>query len=715
MPTVTIYGSTSDAYGYQRNTAYSAVHDDTSAYGTIGSSNYIKVGQYTDSTYFYIYRSYIYFDTSSIPVGAVITSARLSLRVYTDSSDTDFDVVIQNGQPNRPQDPPDNTDFYYGYYSGDGGSVNTSSASVGSYLDIPLNSTGISWINKGGETKFCLRSRKDIDSIAPTDDEYIWFSSADSRSYPILEITYVVTASESREGDFGLTPNIYREGDYGLSIIASEARETDFGLEDFQKYTPILVKINGTDARDIVRVITITDNRFNEIDECVVETKSLEELPSYINTDAINEIEVWYSNADLLFAGYFYPPDKTPKHNVLNNIYTFKALSWLDKFKRIRVTKTFDGYTASQIVKALVEEYAPDFSTEYVDNNTTVLHLTFDRQTLYDCIDTVASLVQWNFWIDDNKIVHFVDLVNQSHSGVTIDDEHFIAAEGFTKYDYSQLFNKVVVKGGQALSELQYKDWYGDGSTTRFKVSYIEFENLLVKMNGIPLAGGFYGKDDFSTKEYLLDTDTKEIIFETAPSSSDHIEVWYQFIYTPVYTYEDQESIEKWGILEAEPITQPSVTDVNTLKYIGKVFVDTHKDPKVVGKIVVRDTQLSKMIYAGNYIDVDLSRYYTGTIQIDKIIHTITPTKHELQILQRPQRDLYRTLADIFDKIESHDLRLNQMEGSQVLQTTKSVTDTLTLSDSATIETPSLPYYIEDFDENIGLVEVEATSEQLNN
>ena len=671
-------------------------------------THYDRVNDESDSTYVYqnqtsVYKQDIYGLPNHTTEAGVINSVTLYFRYKptTISSSKGYikGFIVTNGSKYY-------TSLYYGTFTffttkSKTWTTNPSTGNAWTWDEIDNLQAGISVKKDGSGYIQCSEVWVEVDYTPITREE--------------REVEFGVSAPDTRRVEFGVGLPDTRRAKFGVSTLKENQRSVSFGVKQYQKYSPVLVKINGTDARDIVRVITITDNRFNEIDECVIETKSLEELPSYINTDAINEVEIWYSNADLLFAGYFYPPDKTPKHNVLNNIYTFKALSWLDKFKRIRVTKTFDGYTASQIVRALVEEYAPDFSTEYIDNNTTTLHLTFDRQTLYDCIKTVASLVQWNFWVDNNKAVHFVDLVNQSHSGVTIDDEHFIAAEGFTKYDYSQLFNKVVVKGGQALSELQYKDWYGDGSTTRFKVSYIEFENLLVKKNGTALAGGFYGKDDFSTKEYLLDVDTKEIIFETAPSSSDHIEVWYQFIYTPVYTYEDQESIEKWGILEAEPITQPSVTDVSTLKYIGQVFVDTHKDPKVVGKIVVRDTQLSKMIYAGDYIDVDLSRYYTGTIQIDKIIHTITPTKHELQIIQRPQRDLYRTLADVFDKLESYDLRLKQMEGSQVLQTTKSVTDTLTLSDSVSIETPSLPYYIEDFDENIGLVEVEATSEQLNN
>jgi hypothetical protein len=37
------------------------------------------------------------------------------------------------------------------------------------YSNIVLNTNGRNWINKGGITKFCLRSSKDIISLAPVE------------------------------------------------------------------------------------------------------------------------------------------------------------------------------------------------------------------------------------------------------------------------------------------------------------------------------------------------------------------------------------------------------------------------------------------------------------------------------------------------------------------------------------------------------------------
>ena len=68
----------------------------------------------------------VYFtDTSAIPDFAIITSATLSLYGSNDYPTTDFDIVIQNGQPTYPHEPLVIGDYYKDYYSNDGGSITT--------------------------------------------------------------------------------------------------------------------------------------------------------------------------------------------------------------------------------------------------------------------------------------------------------------------------------------------------------------------------------------------------------------------------------------------------------------------------------------------------------------------------------------------------------------------------------------------------------------
>jgi len=169
------------------------VHDASSAEYVGDYADTLVIGQWKSGPAYTIFRSFLFFDTSIIPEDANITSAVLSIYILYDYSDNDFNVTVQNGQPTYPHMPIQAEDYYYGYYIGNYGSRNTSEISGAGYWNITL--TDFSIINKNGYTKLCLRSNKDIESIAPTqevinEDIVIYSADAGSNYAPKLYITY---------------------------------------------------------------------------------------------------------------------------------------------------------------------------------------------------------------------------------------------------------------------------------------------------------------------------------------------------------------------------------------------------------------------------------------------------------------------------------------------------------------------------------------------
>jgi len=111
------------------------------------------------------YRTMLIFDTSTIPANAIIFSAYVAI-AQTDIGLGGGKIVVQNGMPTYPHDPVVVADFDKTFYSGNGGEANIQSlVTVPAYIVISLNSTGMGWINKGGSTKFCLRSDEDINGV----------------------------------------------------------------------------------------------------------------------------------------------------------------------------------------------------------------------------------------------------------------------------------------------------------------------------------------------------------------------------------------------------------------------------------------------------------------------------------------------------------------------------------------------------------------------
>ncbi|MEK6734529.1 MAG: hypothetical protein AABY27_05420, partial [Pseudomonadota bacterium] len=198
-PLSSVTGQTSDGWIEGIDTTYSGARSTSSSFSMAGT--YLTVGQgYSNSgspdyidTY-KVYRTYLDFNTSSIPDNAVVTDVKLSLNVSTDSSSTDFNVSIYEfnwTEPINSTTMESNYDAVGAVY--DALWRNTTGLSKIYYNSSSLNN---SWINLTGDTKYQLRSDRDVNSNEPTDSEYITVKSAETvGAEPILYVTYTVDAT----------------------------------------------------------------------------------------------------------------------------------------------------------------------------------------------------------------------------------------------------------------------------------------------------------------------------------------------------------------------------------------------------------------------------------------------------------------------------------------------------------------------------------------
>lgn len=187
--TITAYQSKAVRYIGVNNESYA------SCWGAaVGTDVYAtpEVGSYELSGPRWVFeRTVLYFDTSSISPGNIALA-----RILSDCfkwSTVNFDVVLQNGQPTYPSDPPVVDDYNKAFYSGDGGRFNTSLVVLGGagQVNIPLilNLSGRSWINYGGITKLVVRSQGDIQGAS--DGQNNTFTLRKSGApHPRLEITF---------------------------------------------------------------------------------------------------------------------------------------------------------------------------------------------------------------------------------------------------------------------------------------------------------------------------------------------------------------------------------------------------------------------------------------------------------------------------------------------------------------------------------------------
>jgi len=256
--TITCYSTANDGYieGWSAN--YSTVWS-ASTYPVFDEGD-LYMGQCKYSDY-YIYRSFLFFDTSSLPDDAVITSAMLSLYGSGGYHTTDFNITIQNGQPNYPHAPLQEGDYAKGNYSGNGGQFDTTSYFEGGWNNITLNSDGISWISKAGTTKLCLRSDREIGGIEPNIDfeEFVTVcaNEAGEGYEPKLVITYTSPVTPQTEEMFEYC--IY-EPMYGEAVYETDSAQT-FTPQIRHKLSKVVLCVyrSGNPAGDFIVSIRNTD------------------------------------------------------------------------------------------------------------------------------------------------------------------------------------------------------------------------------------------------------------------------------------------------------------------------------------------------------------------------------------------------------------------------------------------------------------------------
>lgn len=188
------FGSNVDGFTWMYGTDYNSARNSLTGF-TSNTSITLEVGQNWNDPNYEFKRLLLFFDTSNLPDDAILISAKLYLWGYADFSGTDFNIIIQNGQPTYPHIPIMDIDYNLINYMGNGGSLHTVNFVISQYNEIVLNNDGLEWINKTGITKFCLRSDNDINGFPPIGNEYVvvYSSEANEEQKPKLEIVYSIS------------------------------------------------------------------------------------------------------------------------------------------------------------------------------------------------------------------------------------------------------------------------------------------------------------------------------------------------------------------------------------------------------------------------------------------------------------------------------------------------------------------------------------------
>jgi hypothetical protein len=201
-------------------------------------------------------------------------------------------------------------------------------------------------------------------------------------------------------------------------------------------------------------------------------------------------------NGDLLFAGTVNDLEVTVligSHPLQTSI-DVQCTDWQQVTDRRIVSEAFVEKTTGQILSSLVDKYlAIEGITANVDQGPVVREAVFNYVSFTTCVDKLAEISGYNWWISPAKVLHFktrealwapfemTDLSPISRVRVTGNRDQFR--------------NRQYIKGGKDITDPQTESFKGNGTQKTFTVGFPLADVRSLTVNGVAKTVGIRGVD----------------------------------------------------------------------------------------------------------------------------------------------------------------------------------------------------------------------------
>lgn len=326
----------------------------------------------------------------------------------------------------------------------------------------------------------------------------------------------------------------------------------------------VVVNIDGVARTSNVRfgTLRITDqlNHANDTCEFVVEEYGDQTFRPEVN----EEVEI-FVDAVKAYGGVIvevdsgFDGDGTVRHEVKCKDYSH----YLD---RHLIIERYLDTDVQAIILDLIDRYADDygFTGDGVEGaDFEVTSISFNELTFTECLQKLATLTGYSWYVDFEKDIHFFkkndepapfNLNEVTTGGVPgYDDAIYGSLE--IRSDFSQIRNKVKIRGGEAIAEERTVLLAGNGETEIFGTEHKFSAKPTVEVDGVEVTVGldYLEKDeDYDvmwnfTQKYIRFTDGNIPGFPAGDTNISITGLPLKPIVVQVY---DTQSMAKYGVYE---------------------------------------------------------------------------------------------------------------------------------------------------------------------
>jgi len=164
-----------------------------------------------------------------------------------------------------------------------------------------------------------------------------------------------------------------------------------------------------------------------------------------------------------------------------------------EDFTRLLDSRLVSAAYTSQKSDAIISDIVTNFTDAahgFTENNVevsrTITRIVFNYVPVSQALSDMADLLEWDWYVDYDKDIHFFERETRPAPFDIDDDAVRNTIDNFRiNPDYSQIRNRVFVRGGYFLSDEYTDSWVADGESRVWATGYAPHEPSSLKVDGV--------------------------------------------------------------------------------------------------------------------------------------------------------------------------------------------------------------------------------------
>ena len=355
----------------------------------------------------------------------------------------------------------------------------------------------------------------------------------------------------------------------------------------------------------------------------------------------------------VLFAGVIVSTTQyklAPNVESTDRLYTYQVecQDYSKLLNQRLVIETYVSKKSDYIIADIVSQFtdaAFSFTTNNVERSRTITRVLFNYIPVAEALQQLADLLEWDWYIDSDKDIHFFEKETRSAPFVIDDTAVTTKINNFqVTPDYTQVRNRVYVRGGAEVSASSIPQAIeADGEARFWALSYDQTSSLSMKIDSVPQTVGVeYLNDDDGTYDFLWNSNEKYVrAGDFAPTATPTAGAVIEFTY----------NFKMPVIVRADNIA--SQVSIAAIEGGDGIYEDIIWDDSIDSKSVAQDRAIAEVnqfgnflinggfttyesgFVAGQFVEIDVPNYeaYSGKYQIQRISITADGPNDELYMI----------------------------------------------------------------------------------